>query len=62
LFACPPERIESLLPPIHDLTVLRKEIAMALTGAQKEGWAPLTTSETLREKVPTHWTPQIGLT
>ncbi len=49
-----------LLPPLHELRRVAAEIAMAVgLEAQREGVAPLTTSESLREIVTaTQWTPQ----
>jgi malate dehydrogenase (oxaloacetate-decarboxylating) len=50
----------SLLPPLHDLRRVAVEIAMAVgLEAQREGLAPLTTSESLRETVTAmQWNPQ----
>lgn len=49
-----------LLPPLHDLRRVAVEIAMAVgLEAQKEGLAPLTTSETLRDAVnAVRWNPE----
>lgn len=50
----------SLLPALHELREVAVEIAMAVgLEAQRQGLAPLTTSETLRESViAAQWKPQ----
>jgi malate dehydrogenase (oxaloacetate-decarboxylating) len=48
-----------LLPPLQDLRRVAVEVAMAVgLEAQREGLAPLTTSESLRETIEAmHWSP-----